>query len=174
MHFNPLPSCEGRQNNCKYNRTTIYFNPLPSCEGRRNWAGGNGKWISISIHSPHARGDAGWLVNPCFDSKISIHSPHARGDPGAVFQLRRLDDFNPLPSCEGRPRRLPETRCLPDFNPLPSCEGRPEYSPIENYDRTDFNPLPSCEGRPEYSTSSSAVSISIHSPHARGDLSYKR
>ena len=37
--------------------------------------------------------------------------------------------------------------------------------------RSDFNPLPSCEGRPIFYTNQFGVSIiSIHSPHARGDL----
>ena len=33
---------------------------------------------------------------------ISIHSPHARGDPPLPRLRRRAHHFNPLPSCEGR------------------------------------------------------------------------
>ena len=38
-----------------------------------------GMMMTISIHSPHARGDFNdWLALP--NHTISIHSPHARGD----------------------------------------------------------------------------------------------
>ena len=35
IHFNPLPSCEGRRYGGRVARGNKYFNPLPSCEGRR-------------------------------------------------------------------------------------------------------------------------------------------
>ena len=78
-----------------------YFNPLPSCEGRR------AAWrrlpcgCRISIHSPHARGDLkdGGRFGR---GLISIHSPHARGDIHNFFANNSLNNFNPLPSCEGR------------------------------------------------------------------------
>ena len=44
------------------------------------------RWRGSNPHefqsTPLMRGEtAGWLINPCFDSRISIHSPHTRGDP---------------------------------------------------------------------------------------------
>ena len=33
-HFNPLPSCEGRQTCKGFTAPWVDFNPLPSCEGR--------------------------------------------------------------------------------------------------------------------------------------------
>ena len=102
-------------------------------------------------------------------------------------------DFNPLPSCEGR-RGGTAVFCPPNyFNPLPSCEGRPytrarsgdtilfQSTPLMRGEtsagspawrhRPHFNPLPSCEGRPSAGYFFVPVStISIHSPHARGDL----
>ena len=56
-HFNPLPSCEGRL--CRFIQITLL--------------------LSISIHSPHARGDAARGLDSEI-IKISIHFPHARGD----------------------------------------------------------------------------------------------
>ena len=57
-----------------------------------------------------------------------------------------------------------------NFNPLPSCEGRLHHHSLA-LRPGHFNPLPSCEGR---LCSISAISmlkrISIHSPHARGDV----
>ena len=100
---------------------------------------------------------------------ISIHSPHARGDTCLKSLIYMVNDFNPLPSCEGRrygcavclfckrisihsPHargdRMDEGRegIRNHFNPLPSCEGR--HLLQEFFKRhIDFNPLPSCEGR---------------------------
>ena len=57
MHFNPLPSCEGRLRPRIAHNIIINFNPLPSCEGRRPCCRVYSPLIWISIHSPHARGD---------------------------------------------------------------------------------------------------------------------
>ena len=80
----------------------------------------------ISIHSPHARGDASPLAlaalhagfqstplmrgetpfaepRPEMDA-ISIHSPHTRGDEHKRAREQEREDFNPLPSHEGRPK----------------------------------------------------------------------
>ena len=56
-HFNPLPSCEGRQEKGEKECWIIYFNPLPSCEGRPFSGAIDLFPSSISIRSPHARGD---------------------------------------------------------------------------------------------------------------------
>ena len=81
LNFNPLPSCEGRRVSSTEREVISYFNPLPSCEGRRNGISTFSAGSSISIHSPHARGDpANGVTYAC--ELISIHSPHARGDVG--------------------------------------------------------------------------------------------
>ena len=125
--------------------------------------------------------------------RISIHSPHARGDAELDAERKRFKDFNPLPSCEGRPLfRKPSFRAVA-FQSTPLMRGETKvaytdaltleisiHSPHARGDAcpesrsakdTDFNPLPSCEGRLSKSSLSSARSISIHSPHARGDFS---
>ena len=77
------------------------FNPLPSCEGRPILGAYLDELKEISIHSPHARGDA--HVQAIRDAHdISIHSPHARGDVLAAYTPSEYYNFNPLPSCEGR------------------------------------------------------------------------
>ena len=191
-HFNPLPSCEGRPSKYFFIYSAAYFNPLPSCEGRRRPARRCLPCVHISIHSPHARGDAS----------------RSRGRTPSRY-------FNPLPSCEGRLISVTCEQVDGDFNPLPSCEGRRTanlenkcdrkisiHSPHARGDRAiraastisrNFNPLPSCEGRrsargllPPYYTFQSTplmrgetrnprqrrknACISIHSPHARGDF----
>ena len=123
QYFNPLPSCEGRLEGCIQWPKRLDFNPLPSCEGR-----------------PLAEG----LIYSVFS--ISIHSPHARGDADGRRFTQTARNFNPLPSCEGRRRRVASGHKSTHFNPLPSCEGRPAERAACAH-RADFNPLPSCEGR---------------------------
>ena len=150
-------------------RTQADFNPLPSCEGRP------------------------YLVSPLYDElEISIHSPHARGDASRRSAAYSTSDFNPLPSCEGRPVQVSRVTSSGYFNPLPSCEGRLfklfvfyrrikfQSTPLMRgetkrryfavFAKRNFNPLPSCEGRlkDSYCYACSCI-ISIHSPHARGD-----
>ena len=100
---------------------------------------------------------------------ISIHSPHARGDGGRKTPRARPPNFNPLPSCEGRRLSIGRPSRGAYFNPLPSCEGR--LTPVcRSISQRHFNPLPSCEGRHKTNaTTAAACYISIHSPHARGD-----
>ena len=123
FYFNPLPSCEGRRGRHVVGPPARYFNPLPSCEGRPGLFAEISVSQTISIHSPHARGDPhhadslrhhtisihspharGDRVRPCDNIKISIsiHSPHARGDQARSLCRCFTIHFNPLPSCEGR------------------------------------------------------------------------
>ena len=83
----------------------------------------------ISIRSPHARGDV--LVRSDFKRRIiSIHSPHARGDNGAVCKLMITGLFQSTPLMRGETCWLFRYRWgLNDFNPLPSCEGRRRRCP---------------------------------------------
>ena len=170
-HFNPLPSCEGRQSKTCWDFGRRNFNPLPSCEGRR------GNTITAIIQVKY--------FNPL---------PSCEGRLECVFfNTLHPCDFNPLPSCEGRPVRFTlaalrltfqstplmrgETNRSASsghrsshFNPLPSCEGRLLWS-IKAFIAFHFNPLPSCEGRRRpLSHGGRERSISIHSPHARGDF----
>ena len=124
-HFNPLPSCEGRRGLWRSPRRCVrHFNPLPSCEGRLLWRKAARpdhpfqstplmrgetrlrldviQTETISIHSPHTRGDVQQVVHMHI-LIISIHSPHARGDALCGRRRFRRPYFNPLPSCEGRP-----------------------------------------------------------------------
>ena len=75
--------------------------PLSRGETMNNWSG---IWDKILFHSaPLMRGET--LTQRFFIHviTISIHSPHARGDVAEVRQTMRGLNFNPLPSCEGRP-----------------------------------------------------------------------
>ena len=84
------------------------------------------------------------------------------------------DDFNPLPSCEGRP--LSPSVCTPsvNFNPLPSCEGRlwmPSWMDVPS----SFQSTPLMRGETDELPDDIRVQvISIHSPHARGDIKSRK
>ena len=100
---------------------------------------------------------------------ISIHSPHARGDDGRLRRRFENENFNPLPSCEGR-RLAALVDVQPvDFNPLPSCEGRPA-SLLPFASSAAFQSTPLMRGETFFLQFRRGTrSISIHSPHARGD-----
>ena len=59
---------------------TFLFQSTPLMRGETLWSIQIAGCSKISIHSPHARGDADYLY-PDSKHPISIHSPHARGDP---------------------------------------------------------------------------------------------
>ena len=144
--FNPLPSCEGRLAVTVPPPSFNYFNPLPSCEGRPSH-----QWdCQYNQHFnplPSCEGRRVLVPVPSVLLMISIRSPHARGDKMRFIAFIAYCDFNPLPSCEGRRLNSVKDLLRNDFNPLPSCEGRP---------------FP-CELLQNHFT------ISIRSPHARGD-----
>ena len=55
----------------------------------------------ISIHSPHARGDAPGVLLLRRFIKISIHSPHARGDVTEERSIQRIILFQSTPLMRG-------------------------------------------------------------------------
>ena len=149
-------------------RLRIHFNPLPSCEGRL----GVHRMIEvdypISIHSPHTRGD---VLTKLTKSSARYFNPLPSHE-GRRFSCALNTTgahFNPLPSYEGRRARRGKGNDPTHFNPLPSHEGRPhlrvgEYVPVafqstplirgetkrsrgKQRQAHYFNPLPSYEGR---------------------------
>ena len=168
-HFNPLPSCEGRRWSEDWWRTMKEFQSTPLTRGetsptreRKGFGlfqstplirgetrrGGSPVRLGrISIHSPHARGDA------VFDAivaliGISIHSPLARGDMGELGQVNLKDISIHSPLTRGDCELWhPYNQTQISIHPLIRGE--------------TFQPF-AVKQRPE---------ISIHSPHARGDSS---
>ena len=125
-HFNPLPSHEGRPGILLHIVLIPDFNPLPSHEGRRCILGVVDEDSTISIHSPHTRGDDFALVQ-AHVLRISIHSPHTRGDECPPDGAYYLCHFNPLPSHEGRHGALPLSSIENLFQSTPLTRG--ETSP---------------------------------------------
>ena len=81
------PHARGDRNRVQSAHRRLHFNPLPSCEGRRGIARCSFAGF-ISIHSPHARGDDEFGAVRAV-TLISIHSPHARGDGHRKSRERR-------------------------------------------------------------------------------------
>ena len=103
--FNSRPSCEGRlfipvklpavlfqftplmrgaTRSSRGPLRSARFNSRPSCEGRHTLERFR-VGMDVSIHAPHARGDA-IVCNSCAIACVSIHAPHARGDSASVYK----------------------------------------------------------------------------------------
>ena len=124
--FQSTPLMRGETNQSRYSILyKRYFNPLPSCEGRQDPKPISKRNLTFQS-TPLMRGETNSAQYVLRSASISIHSPHARGDPMRSC-IRPIDrDFNPLPSCEGRRCQSGmKTFGTKHFNPLPSCEGRP-------------------------------------------------
>ena len=124
-----------------------HFNPLPSCEGRPCFPLPRFCCRIISIHSPHARGDSQWEDVDVI-KVISIHSPHARGDPAT--------SATPSPPYA--------------FQSTPLMRGETVFQ-LAVFDlHCGFQSTPLMRGETiERGHTTRPRSISIHSPHARGD-----
>ena len=80
--------------------TSLRFNPRPSCEGRRQT-----------------------LLHVQMRGRVSIHAPHARGDASRNPFPARPTSFNPRPSCEGRPEVGDEREPVCEFQSTPLMRG---------------------------------------------------
>ena len=150
----------------------------------------------VSIHAPHARGDClacadayepSWfqstpLMRGATDSlagmssriTVSIHAPHARGDLLSFSLLSNPFRFNPRPSCEGRLPRYGTCVQPSGFQSTPLMRGATCPPSRERTADASFNPRPSCEGRPDAAHEvGKLLLVSIHAPHARGDLAHR-
>ena len=145
------------------------FNPLPSHEGRRGMIWAKRSLETISIHSPHARGDwKGRHGRRC--KSISIHSPHTRGDarPAGRPVLGAISIHSPLTRGDHLPHG--EAGIPYNFNPLPSCEGRPVQRILDAFIIGISIHSPLTRGDASRSDRRACRRpISIHSPHTRGD-----
>ena len=99
---------------------------------------------------------------------VSIHAPHARGDKSDLL-LSPLWLFQFTPLMRGATQTRDESTTSQRFNSRPSCEGRPELAAF-GVAGESFNSRPSCEGRQGKTERRSSMGVSIHAPHARGDL----
>ena len=116
----------------------------PHARGDARTPGGG--TLRISIHSPHARGDKG--TNRFGDTiEISIHSPHARGD----LKRRRAKKKSKISIHSPHARGDITARVRPEGEHIsihsPHARGDLTRRSTSPCTASDFNPLPSCEGR---------------------------
>ena len=118
-NFNPLPSHEGRRDSPVLPGLIYHFNPLPSHEGRRALPSALPQCTNFNPLPSH-EGRPVLRLCAAHRHSISIRSPHTRGDPDQPPGNADQADFNPLPSHEGRqPAALPTRRlCLFQSAPL--------------------------------------------------------
>ena len=214
-NFNPLPSCEGRQSGgvgvddkLRFQSTplmrgetlltqkipceVVHFNPLPSCEGRRGGGRGASPRETISIHSPHARGDRipTWARQPQkrFQSTplmrgetifriaarqrhgISIHSPHARGDLDTLREAGLIETISiHSPHARGDVGAAGEGERPDAFQSTPLMRGETHTAFFQAVSSSISIHSPHTRGDAMRPPAQSPQAISIHSPHARGD-----
>ena len=122
---------------------------------------------------------------------ISIHSPHARGDAVSYTPRHTPPYFNPLPSCEGRQAVCSFFAWFRLFQSTPLMRGETHWRKLANLSQRfqstplmrgetvsgasvscgckHFNPLPSCEGRPLWDRSAPVIYLFQSTPLMRGE-----
>ena len=100
----------------------VNFNPLPSHEGRRGKRLLRAKKDKFQS-TPLTRGETETLRDAGVIETISIHSPHTRGDSIRPFCPLYSDNFNPLPSHEGRRKAPVPAKIALQFQSTPLTRG---------------------------------------------------
>ena len=124
-YFNPLPSCEGRPAARMREISGLMISiHSPHARGDNIGVTTNQQMI-ISIHSPHARGDKRNADSDRVTCRFQS-TPLMRGEThGCMYSNINDAVFQSTPLMRGETSRLIAIlRRLCDFNPLPSCEGR--------------------------------------------------
>ena len=122
------------------------FSLLPSYEGRHDESY-DAKGVSIFQSTPLMRRETCGFIQITLLLSISIHSPHARGDDVGDHESGYRRYFNPLPSCEGRRKWCRHEWPPEQFQSTPLMRGETDSPVIPPSQTRYFNPLPSCEGR---------------------------
>ena len=158
--------------NLNTDKASCNFNPLPSCEGRPLFTDSLSSY-TIFQSTPLMRGETLQSFRPFRPSSISIHSPHARGDDIHSLFFCKDRDFNPLPSCEGRRDVYCEiVECTNISIHSPHARGDILFSTfLILFPRFQSTPLMRGETIAYFFTPL-VHAISIHSPHARGDFDF--
>ena len=124
---------------------------------------------SISIHSPHARGD-GTCESKRSDAGAFQSTPLMRGETIHTHGNIGVTSFQSTPLMRGETQRgtIYSSRYIISIH-SPHARGD-RFADRKQFIQSHFNPLPSCEGRPRLVEAKQIDdNISIHSPHARGD-----
>ena len=113
--------CSGSGGVCGIHR----FQSTPLMRGETSSPAPEPMWLEFQS-TPLMRGETEAHILALTVSLISIHSPHARGDAWTRPKLSLSATFQSTPLMRGETGKRHRRQCAhTDFNPLPSCEGRP-------------------------------------------------
>ena len=120
--------------------------------------------------TPLIRGETQATINVRVSRSISIHSPHTRGDSCGYSCRSRSWHFNPLPSYEGRPSASASRVRITTFQSTPLIRGETWLCDASAW-TCAFQSTPLIRGETAVSFHHRVYcsDISIHSPHTRGD-----
>ena len=125
------------------------FSLLPSYEGRHDESY-DAKGVSIFQSTPLMRRETCGFIQITLLLSISIHSPHARGDDVGDHESGYRRYFNPLPSCEGRrPPEQNDEALLPISIHSPHARGDKRRT-METGSRFRFQSTPLMRGETFY------------------------
>ena len=167
LNFNPLPSYEGRPVCIRRSCRRQQFQSTPLIRGETIAVGAVSSPVTISIHSPHTRGDLCALILTGAQKRFQS-TPLIRGETCVMTALYSSRTFQSTPLIRGetltkslglfrfrisihsphtRGDMLPSSDIMPSayFNPLPSYEGRLPLSEMFGYS-TAFQSTPLIRG----------------------------
>ena len=123
----------------------------------------------ISIHPPSCEGRPSCVSDVCDQLSISIHSPHARGDlQNQVAALQGMT-FQSAPLMRGETLNIRDGASTRSFQSTPLMRGETQNQ-VAALQGMTFQSTPLTQGETRHDgLKQRHVLISIRSPHARGD-----
>ena len=125
----------------------LEFQSTPLMRGATSYIAHYTGRTTVSIHAPHARGDMEGQTQ-FISPNVSIHAPHARGDLSSPPPSSVLSVFQSTPLMRGATTAFPISLTVLEFQSTPLMRGATLIGLI----------------------TASPLLVSIHAPHARGDL----
>ena len=102
QYFNPHSPCGERRRLHRKGADLFLFQSTLPMRGATGSGHSGGKFIDISIHTPHAGSDLSRIDKDLNPFQISIHTPHAGSDQPGAYLGRRFPYFNPHSPCGER------------------------------------------------------------------------
>ncbi len=167
--FNPRPSCEGRPDSAVLvGILDGSFNPRPSCEGR---LGGLGHINALEVFqsTPLMRGATTYDRAVLFWS-VFQSTPLMRGATRMVYFKAQPLQFQSTPLMRGATSPINVGYLARLFQSTPLMRGATSSSAARSTRCRSFNPRPSCEETCRIRHGDGGTQVSIHAPHARGDV----
>ncbi len=145
-YFNPLPSREGKHLGIDIDKAVREFQSTPLMRGET--CSGLMRMLPLAFQStPLMRGETQVSSGQACTCSISIHSPHARGDFSALKRSADRLLFQSTPLMRGETVYPYYRKQLAGFQSTPLMRGETCEKRFLTMLQRHFNPLPSHEGR---------------------------